>query len=149
MILLKDKTNFFYWSVSLQMDLRLLQTSLIGTSTEAERLASCRTCRVDPSWVERSCWVPSWRSLSGWITALQQSENLILLYFSHKMSFSSLVISPASLLISFFIVFSKVFNLLSSSVRVTIDCSETCFNPGQSFMVQCGKNVSLHVLMQN
>ncbi|XP_068438358.1 neurofilament heavy polypeptide [Clinocottus analis] len=33
---------------------------------------------------------------------------------------------------------TTVFNLLTSSVSVTIDGKESCFNPGQSFMVECG-----------
>lgn len=33
---------------------------------------------------------------------------------------------------------TTVFNLLTSSVSVTIDGKESCFNSGQSFMVECG-----------
>ncbi|XP_044031705.1 uncharacterized protein si:ch211-161h7.4 isoform X2 [Siniperca chuatsi] len=38
---------------------------------------------------------------------------------------------------------TTVFNLLTSSVSVTIDGSESRFNPGQSFMVKCGHAYSI------
>ncbi|KAM7369883.1 hypothetical protein PAMP_011172 [Pampus punctatissimus] len=41
---------------------------------------------------------------------------------------------------------TTVFNLLTSSVSVTIDCNESRFNPGQSFMVQCGHAYSIQNL---
>ncbi|KAM7390439.1 hypothetical protein PAMA_008547 [Pampus argenteus] len=41
---------------------------------------------------------------------------------------------------------TTVFNLLTSSVSVTINCNESRFNPGQSFMVQCGHAYSIQNL---
>ncbi|KAK1885339.1 Centromere protein C [Dissostichus eleginoides] len=38
---------------------------------------------------------------------------------------------------------ATVFNLLTSSVSVTINGRESCFNPGKSFMVPCGSAYSL------
>uniref|UniRef100_A0AAQ4PUJ6 Mif2/CENP-C cupin domain-containing protein n=1 Tax=Gasterosteus aculeatus aculeatus TaxID=481459 RepID=A0AAQ4PUJ6_GASAC len=37
----------------------------------------------------------------------------------------------------------SVFNLLTSSVSVTIDGKESCFHPGQSLMVPCGRAYSI------
>lgn len=41
---------------------------------------------------------------------------------------------------------TTVFNLLTSSVSVTVDCNETRFNPGRSFMVECGHAYSIQNL---
>nr|XP_040023474.1 uncharacterized protein si:ch211-161h7.4 [Gasterosteus aculeatus aculeatus] len=38
---------------------------------------------------------------------------------------------------------TTVFNLLTSSVSVTIDGKESCFHPGQSLMVPCGRAYSI------
>lgn len=41
---------------------------------------------------------------------------------------------------------TTVFNLLTSSVSVTVDCNETRFNPGRSFMVESGHAYSIQNL---
>ncbi|KAM6908115.1 uncharacterized protein PEZ65_016426 [Lycodopsis pacificus] len=42
---------------------------------------------------------------------------------------------------------TTVFNLLTSSVSVSIDGKESCFNPGQSFMVPCGHAYNIQNVM--
>ncbi|XP_061820895.1 uncharacterized protein [Nerophis lumbriciformis] len=42
---------------------------------------------------------------------------------------------------------TMVFNLLTSSVKVSINCQESCFQAGQSFIVPCGHAYSLHNLV--
>uniref|UniRef100_A0A3Q3CUQ4 Titin-like n=1 Tax=Haplochromis burtoni TaxID=8153 RepID=A0A3Q3CUQ4_HAPBU len=39
---------------------------------------------------------------------------------------------------------TTVFNLLTSSVGVTIDGCESCFSPGKSFVVESGKNIYIY-----
>lgn len=41
---------------------------------------------------------------------------------------------------------TTVFHLLTSSVSVIVDCSESCYSPGQSFMVPSGHAYSIHNL---
>lgn len=50
----------------------------------------------------------------------------------------------------FFFFFLKVFNLLTSSVSVTINGRVSRYHPGQSYMVPCGKNMTLlHLFRQS
>lgn len=71
--------NNSYCLISLQVVLRSHQTTSIGTSIEAEPLASRWTWTVAPSVMGKCCWAPTWRSLSMWITAPQQSVHFLLL----------------------------------------------------------------------
>ncbi|XP_034024923.1 nucleolar protein dao-5 [Thalassophryne amazonica] len=41
---------------------------------------------------------------------------------------------------------TTVYNVFTSSVKVTINCQESCYNPGQSFVVPCGNAYSIQNL---
>lgn len=128
--------------LSWQRLLTSLQTSLIGIPITAEPLASRWTWTAAPSVMGKSCWALTWRSPSGWITVLLQlvhspARTPPVIMFSWLPLYKSSLIWCTSV----FVVFMKVFNLLTSTVSVVINGRESLFNPAQSFMVPCGKNI--------
>lgn len=95
------------------------------------------TSTLAPSAVAKCSWAPTWRSLSGWITAPQL---LVHSAIHHSVFFFT---PPWPSLTSPFSSFTRVlqvFHLVTSSVNVVINGSGSRFRPAQAFVVPCGKN---------
>lgn len=119
----------------LQAVLTSPRTSLIGTSIKVEPSASMWTSTLAPSAVGRCSWDPTWRNLSGWITAPQ-------LWVLATMHHSPPPPLPWPSLTSHTHIL-QVFHLLTSSVNVVINGSGSRVRPAQAFVVPCGKKSNL------
>lgn len=90
-----------------------------------------------PSAVAKCSLAPTWRSLSGWITAPQL---LVHSAFYHSVFFFTPPRPSFTPPFSPFTHILQVFHLLTSSVNVVINGSGSRFRPAQAFVVPCGKN---------
>lgn len=83
----------------LQVVLRSVQTTLNGTSIKAEPSGSRWTSTLAPSVTGKSCWVPTWRNLSGWITAPQLSVHFTINHIPHLFFYTTELVIYFSLII--------------------------------------------------
>lgn len=110
-----------------------LLTCFSGTSTGTKPWVSRWTSTAAPSALESWSWAPTWRNHSGWITVLQQSVN----FYSFPPFMRLVALFPHFVFSSLY--HPKIFNLLTSSVSVTVDSCVSHYKAGQAFMVESGK----------
>lgn len=126
-----------------QFDWYFYQGRAIGFQVDLNCGSICTGKILLGSYMKKPLWVDHSATTVSTLVTLASCVTVVLplsvLFYSRHLEIQSFIIK------FFHCCVLQVFNLLTSSVRVIINGSESHFNPAQSFLVPCGKNIS-HIL---